>query len=73
MIIGRDLLQALMVVINFEYQVIKWDDVSISMNRMRLSKNNRKGLHSIFPLAKQLEIYLMAPCGSFKIVGRILT
>ena len=28
MIIGRDLLQALEVVIDFEYQVIKWDNIS---------------------------------------------
>ena len=33
MIIGRDLLQALKVVIDFEYQVIKCDDVGIPMNR----------------------------------------
>ena len=37
MIIGRDLLQALKVVINFEYKVSKWDDVSIPMNRTKLS------------------------------------
>ena len=42
MIIGRDLLQALKVVIDFEYQVIKWDDVSIPMNRTKLSKNVKK-------------------------------
>ena len=28
MIIGRDLLQALKVIIDFEYQVIRWDDVN---------------------------------------------
>ena len=32
MIIGRDLQQAIKVAIDFEYQVIKWDDVSIPMN-----------------------------------------
>ena len=31
MIIGRDQLQALKVIIDFEYQVIKWDDVSIEI------------------------------------------
>ena len=36
--IGRDLLQALKVVIYFEYQVLKWDDTSIPMNITKLSK-----------------------------------
>ena len=42
MIIGRDLLQALKIIIDFEYQVIGWDDVSIPMNRTKLTKNERK-------------------------------
>ena len=41
MIIVRDLLQALKVIIDFEYQVIRWDDVSIPMNRTKLTKNKR--------------------------------
>ena len=53
MIIGRDLLQALKVIIDFEYQVIKWDDVSIPMNRTKLNKNKRKELHAIFQLATE--------------------
>ena len=53
MIIGRDLLQALKVVIDFEYQVIKWDDVSIPMNRTKLSKNIKKELNAIFQLATE--------------------
>ena len=53
MIIGRDLLQALKVIIDFEYQVIRWDDVSIPMNRTKLSKNNRKELYAIFQLATE--------------------
>ena len=53
MIIGRDLLQALKVIIDFEYQVIRWDDVSIPMNRTKLTKNKRKELHAIFQLATE--------------------
>ena len=51
MIIGRDLLQALKVIIDFEYQVIRWDDVSIPMNRIKLVKGKKKELHAIFQLA----------------------
>ena len=53
MIIGMDLLQFLKVVIDFEYQVIKWDDVRIPMNRTKLSKNKRNGSHAIFQLATE--------------------
>ncbi len=35
MIIGRDLLHALNVIIDFEYEVIQWDNVSIPMNRTK--------------------------------------
>ena len=48
MIIGRDLLQALKVVIDFEYQVIRWDDVSIPMNRTKLAKNKVKNYMLFF-------------------------
>ena len=48
MIIGRDLLQALKVIIDFEYCVIKWDNISIPMNQTKLNKNKRKELHAIF-------------------------
>ena len=47
MIIGRNLLQVLEVIIDFEYQVIRWDDVSIPMNRTKLTKKKRKELHTI--------------------------
>ena len=42
MIIGRDLLQALKVIIDFEDQVIRWDDTNIPMNRTKLTKKKRK-------------------------------
>ena len=42
MIMGSDLLQALKMTIDFEYQVIRWDDVSIPMNRTKLAKNKKK-------------------------------
>ena len=50
MIIGRDLRTALNVVIDFEYQVIRWDDVSIPMNKTKLcnNKNKRKKIHAFF-------------------------
>ena len=53
MIIVRDLQQILKAVIDFGYEVIKWDDVSIPMNRTKLSKNNRKELYAIFQLATE--------------------
>ena len=37
MIIGKDLLHAHSVVIDFEYQVIKCDNINIHMNRTKLS------------------------------------
>ena len=48
MIIGRDFLQSLKVVIDFEYQVIRWEDVSIPMNRTKLAKNKKEELHMLF-------------------------
>ena len=48
MIIGRNLVQVLNIVIDFEYQVIRWDDVSIPMNRTKITKKKRKELHDIF-------------------------
>ena len=53
MIIGRDLLQALKVVIDFEYQVIRWEDVSIPMNRTKLTKSKKEELNAIFQLATE--------------------
>ena len=53
MIIGRDLLYALKVIIDFEYQVIKWDSISIPINRTKLNKTKRKELHAIFQLATE--------------------
>ena len=48
-------LQALKLIIDFEYQVIRWDDVSIPMNRTKLTKKEkkRKELHAIFQLATE--------------------
>ena len=53
LLIGRDLLQALKVVIDFEYQVIRWEDVSIPMNRTKLAKSKREELNAIFQLATE--------------------
>ena len=47
MIIGRDLLQIPSVIIDFEYQIIKWDDVSIPMNRTKLTKNKIREKNSM--------------------------
>ena len=63
MIIGRDLLQAHKVVIDFEYQVIRWEDVSIPMNRTKLAKNKKEELHTIFQLAIEPKT---GGCGKFK-------
>ena len=60
MIICRGLPQALKVIIDFEYQVIRWDDVSIPMNRTKLTKNKKKELHSIFQLATEPKIVQQA-------------
>ena len=51
MIIGRDLLQALKMTIDFEYQVIKWEGISVPMNKTKLAKNRKKDLHAMFQLA----------------------
>ena len=40
-IISRDLLQVLKIAIDFEYKVIKWDDVNIPMNITELTKNKK--------------------------------
>ena len=56
MIIGRDLLQARKVIIDFEYQFIRWDDVSIPMNKNKLTKKKRKELHAIFQLVMEPKI-----------------
>ena len=37
MIIGWDLLKALNLIINFEHEVIKWEDSQILMNRSKLA------------------------------------
>ena len=42
MIIVRGLLQVFKVVINFEYQVIQWDDISIPIKWTKLSKKKIK-------------------------------
>ena len=53
MIIGRDLLQALKMTIDFEYQVIKWEGTSVPMNKTKLAKSRKKELHAIFQLATE--------------------
>ena len=53
MIIGRDLLQALKMTIDFEYQVIKWEGTSVPMNKTKLAKSKKKELHAIFQLATE--------------------
>ena len=55
MIIDRDLLHAIKIIIDFDYQVIKWDDVRIPKNQTKSNKNKRKELHAIFQLAIELE------------------
>ena len=52
-IIGRDLQQALNVVIYFDYSFIKWDDVSITMDRTKLYKSKIKELHTVFQLTEE--------------------
>ena len=39
MIIGRDLLKSLGIIIDFKHGVLRWDDVTIPMNR---TKNKNK-------------------------------
>ena len=46
-------MRALKVIIDFEYQVIRWDDVSIPMNRTKLAKNKKEELYAIFQLATE--------------------
>ena len=53
MIIGRDLLQALKMTIDFEYQVLKWEGTSIPMNKTKLAKVRKKDLNAIFQLATE--------------------
>ena len=60
LLVGTYVLQALKVIIDFEYQVIRWDDVSIPMNRTILTKNKRKELHAIFQLATEPKIVQQA-------------
>ena len=45
MIIGRDLLQAVNIIIDFECEVNEWEGVSIPMNRTKLSENKMKEFH----------------------------
>ena len=53
MVIGRDLLKALKMVIDFEHDIIKWEDSQILMNRTKITKNKRKQLNAIFQLATE--------------------
>ena len=47
--------QALAVDIDFEYQGIRCGDISIPMNRTKLSKNKIKDLHAIIQLDTELK------------------
>ena len=46
MIIGRDLMKSLGLIIDFKHGVLRWDDVTIPMNRTKI--NNRKEFNEIF-------------------------
>ena len=41
MIIGRDLLQSVKTIIDFEYQVIKWEDTSVPTNNAKLANEQK--------------------------------
>ena len=45
MIVGRDLMLALGMIIDFKYQVTRWDNIGISMNR---KITNKKELNAVF-------------------------
>ena len=53
MVIGRDLLKALKMIIDFEHDTIKWEDSQIPMNRTKLVKDKKKQLNAIFQLATE--------------------
>ena len=45
MIVGRDLMLALGMIIDFKYQVTRWDNIGIPMNR---KITNKKELNAVF-------------------------
>ena len=51
MIIGRDLMKSLGLIIDFKHEVLRWDDVTIPMNRTKI--NNKKEFNEIFQLATE--------------------
>ena len=51
MIIGRDLLKSLGMIIDFKHGVLRWDDVTIPMNRTK--NKNKKEFNEIFQLATE--------------------
>ena len=51
MIIGRDLMKSLGLIIDFNHEVLCWDDVTIPMNRTKI--NNRKEFNENFQLATE--------------------
>ncbi len=51
MIIGRDLLTSLGLIIDFKHEVLRWDDVTIPMNRTKII--NKKEFNEIFQLATE--------------------
>ena len=64
MIIGRDLLQALKMTIDFEYQVIKWEGTSVPMNKTKLAKSRKKNYMPFFNLPLSLRQYKRLQLGS---------
>ena len=53
MIIGRDLLKSLGMIIDFKHGVLRWDDVTIPMNRTKNKNKNKKEFNEIFQLATE--------------------
>ena len=51
MIIGRDLMKSLGLIIDFKHEVLRWDDITIPMNRTKI--NNRKEFNENFQLATE--------------------
>ena len=51
MIIGRDLMKSLGLIIDFKHEVLRWDDVTIPMNRTKII--NKKEFNEIFQLATE--------------------
>ena len=66
MIIRRDLLQALKVIIDFEYQVIRWDDVSIPKIVQQATERVSRILDASYEKANLVEVVKKHCCHLFK-------